>query len=105
MRSALDDDVVSILMDRAAYERFADRGVNVDRRGRLLVAAPRPRALVGLADAEREADALVCSDGQVRRIEQEGIPPEEAADALRRVAGAADRSGGSVRTTGGSIEA
>ncbi|MFZ2429241.1 MAG: Wadjet anti-phage system protein JetD domain-containing protein, partial [Propioniciclava sp.] len=75
--------VTSILMDAVAHARFADMGVNADRRGEPLRA--RSRRLPSLTPSEQAAYASVASTARVpfRRIEQERIPLDAAVDALR----------------------
>ncbi len=74
--------VTSILMDAVAHARFADMGVNADRRGEPLRA--RSRRLPSLTPGEQAAYASVASTARVpfRRIEQERIPLDAAVDAL-----------------------
>ncbi|UJP38873.1 DUF3322 and DUF2220 domain-containing protein [Cellulomonas palmilytica] len=75
-------DVVSLLMDAVALERYRSRGVARDRRGRLL--RPSSTPLRELTDAESAAYAQIATSGpaDVRRIEQERIPVEDVVDAL-----------------------
>lgn len=78
----------SILMDGAAYERYQELGVSRGADGALL--EPSHRRLAHLTDAEARAHARLTTDGPspVRRIEQEKIPPEDAAAALVQLIGA-----------------
>jgi hypothetical protein len=74
--------VDSILMDAAACARYADYGVNRDRRGALL--SPATARLPHLTAEEAEAYASVATAGpvQFRRIEQEKIRLADAREAL-----------------------
>lgn len=92
MRQTLGDDVRSILMDRAAYERYHHRGGNFDEKGRPIAAKPRREPLDGLGTEEAAADGLVCADGPVRRVEQEAIDVDDVITALG-AAGLADPQG------------
>lgn len=91
LRAALDERgrrLDSILMDGAAYERYQELGVSRGADGALL--EPSHRRLAHLTDAEARAHARLTTDGPspVRRIEQEKIPPEDAAAALVQLIGA-----------------
>lgn len=79
--------VDSILMDDLAHARYGHLGVSRDRHGKPL--KPSPVRLTNLTEGERACYASVATSGAVgfRRIEQERIPLEDAADALRRIAG------------------
>jgi hypothetical protein len=77
--------VDSILMDAAACARYADYGVNRDRRGALL--SPATARLSNLTAEEAEAYASVATAGPVpfRRIEQEKVDLADAKAALIEV--------------------
>jgi hypothetical protein len=77
--------VDSLLMDGAAYVRYAHLGVNHDKRGEPL--PPSNAVLPELNDAEAECYARVATSGPVtfRRIEQERVPPAEACAELQRL--------------------
>jgi len=77
--------VDSILMDAAACARYADYGVNRDRRGVLL--SPATGRLPNLTAEEAEAYASVATAGPVsfRRIEQEKVDLADAKAALIEV--------------------
>jgi len=76
-------NVISLLMDINAYHRYKRFGVNIDAHSRPL--GPRlPRALQTPTTGERDLYQALCSSSWSgpRRIEQERIPLERAADAL-----------------------
>ena len=77
--------VDSILMDAAACARYADYGVNRDRRGALL--SPATARLPNLTAEEAEAYASVATAGPVifRRIEQEKVALADASAALIKI--------------------
>lgn len=72
-------------MDAAARGRYADLGVNRDRRGALLT--PSTARLTSLTLDEAEAYASIATAGSVpfRRIEQEKINLDDAKAALIEV--------------------
>ena len=77
--------VDSILMDAPAHARYAALGVDRDKNGKRL--KPSSVWLPHLSDAEAACYASVATAGDVtfRRIEQERIPFEDAAAALRSI--------------------
>lgn len=88
LRSVLERQgirVDSILMDADSRARYADLGVNRDRRGALLT--PSNARLSNLTPNESEAYASIATAGPVpfRRIEQEKIDLAEAKAALIEV--------------------
>ncbi len=75
----------SLLMSWSAYERWERFGTNVDQHGKPLL--PRvPRATPHLSPGERDLYEALCSDGWTRnrRVEQERVPLNVAASALRQ---------------------
>ena len=74
--------VSSIFMDNVSMTRFAEQGVILDKDGNRL--EPCPIHLENLDDGEREAYTRIATSGpaEIRRIEQEKLPIEEAAEVL-----------------------
>ena len=82
-------DCESVLMDRAAYDDYADYGTNLmpdGKRGRKEIAVRAPKPTPGLRPAERKLYEALCAGEGVpyRRLEQERIPMAVAAAELRR---------------------
>ncbi|POM26382.1 hypothetical protein BTM25_07810 [Actinomadura rubteroloni] len=77
--------VTSLLMDAADLHRYARHGVNHDRFGRPL--KPSPAVLPHLTAAETTAYDTIATAGPTpfRRIEQEAVPLDHAAQRLREV--------------------
>lgn len=76
-------NVISLLMDLNAYHRYKRFGVNIDAHSRPLGPRP-PRELHNPTTGERDLYQALCSPSWSgpRRIEQERIPLEHAAEAL-----------------------
>lgn len=77
--------VTSLLMDVTDLHRYASRGVNFDKHGRLL--GPSDKVLKNLTEGELAAYDTITTQGssQFRRIEQEAIPLADAAARLFEV--------------------
>ncbi|GAB3866396.1 DUF2220 family protein [Nocardioides maradonensis] len=85
-RAALGSHVRSLFMDARAYERWERYGVDHDHDGKPL--GPRPvRDLAHLEPGEKAVYRSLCSADWTghRRIEQERIPLDEAAQELARI--------------------
>lgn len=86
LRGALEQrgaTVESVLMDGTAWARYNHFGVDRDKDGKLL--QPSRSRLPALTPDEEYCYALLATSGEVavRRIEQERIPLEDAAEAVR----------------------
>lgn len=78
-------EVHSILMDRSAFAKYHHLGTDTDQRGMKL--KPSSSILKMLTPDENACYSAIATAGEVevRRIEQERIPLEEAAQELRRM--------------------
>lgn len=82
----------SLFMDLTAYTAWERYGTNVDVRGRPLEAR-QPRSIPHLTDDEAALYRCLTDEGWTRhrRVEQERIPLEVAAAAIRRIVGSNER--------------